>query len=504
MQVEKSLLTTAITSASHKLKTKQSMMKGLRGIHLGVAGCLVAGVLTTAGSVHAAQFKFNGDMNNRFQLYSNQRDWFNGSGGTGKREKLKSSGERENYAEIKYRFWFEAATDNNEVKGVYAIEVGGVRFGEGSAGDFSGDGTNLETRWAYIDFGLPDSLDHRIKVGLQPVTVDQHLWHETAMGVMLSGPLSNSSNYQLLWARGDSSNEGDSAQDKQDSATDDGFDGADNFSLNLSSQLTPELKGGAFVLYQTNDQISEGTGTLDAINYEIKSIADNSKYDLLSIGATGDYSTAIDSGKFFAKGTAIYQNGDIEGLNFKSLGGSVNSATSYDVDAYFLRADLGIDYGATKWTYTFWYASGDSNDSDKDLDAFIATDVDINESMIFQENFTDDDYFAETPYLANKGFLFNKVQVEHKISSKVKLTGMAIYNMLAEDVTLGDGSKDNALGLELGGRVSYKLYANLELAAEAAYLIAGDAMDAFEESSIQDGKGSKNIFHTAARMRYKF
>ena len=81
---------------------------------------------------------------------------------------------------------------------------------------------------------------------------------------------------------------------------------------------------------------------------------------------------------------------------------------------------------------------------------------------------------------------------------------MAIYNMLAEDVTLGDGSKDNALGLELGGRVSYKLYANLELAAEAAYLIAGDAMDAFEESSIQDGKGSKNIFHTAARMRYKF
>lgn len=69
-------------------------------------------------SVQAAKFDFHGDMNNRFQAYSNQRDWFNGSGLTGKENTLKDDGETENFGELKYRFWFEAATDNDEVKGV--------------------------------------------------------------------------------------------------------------------------------------------------------------------------------------------------------------------------------------------------------------------------------------------------------------------------------------------------------------------------------------------------
>ena len=114
-------------------------------------------------------------MNNRFQAYSNQRDWFNGSGLTGKENRLKDDGKTENFGEIKYRLWFEAATDNDEVKGVYATEIGGIRYGEGSGGDFSGDGVNVETRWAYVDFAVPSNSDHRIKMGLQPVSVDQHL-----------------------------------------------------------------------------------------------------------------------------------------------------------------------------------------------------------------------------------------------------------------------------------------------------------------------------------------
>jgi hypothetical protein len=124
--------------------------------------------------------------------------------------------------------------------------------------------------------------------------------------------------------------------------------------------------------------------------------------------------------------------------------------------------------------------------------------------MIFQENFTDDDYFAETPYLLDKGYLMNKLQLDHKLSSQVTVSGMAIYNSLAEDVTLGDGSQDKSLGFEFGGRLSYKPYNSLEIAAEAAYLVAGDAMDAFEEASIQDGNADEDIIHVAGRIRYKF
>ena len=163
-------------------------MSKLAKLPLGIL--IVHAALTGSASVQAAKFDFHGDMNNRFQAYTNQRDWFGGSGLTGKENTLKDNGETENFGELKYRFWFEAATDNDEVKGVYATEIGGIRYGEGSGGDFSGDGTNVETRWAYVDFGIPGSLDHRVKMGLQPVTVDKHLWNETATGVMAQGPMS--------------------------------------------------------------------------------------------------------------------------------------------------------------------------------------------------------------------------------------------------------------------------------------------------------------------------
>ncbi|WP_420389538.1 hypothetical protein [Marinobacter sp.] len=454
--------------------------------------------LISSASVQAAKFDFHGDMNNRFQAYSNQRDWFNGSGLTGKENTLKDDGETENFGELKYRFWFEAATDNDEVKGVYATEIGGIRYGEGSGGDFSGDGTNVETRWAYVDFGVPGSLSHRVKMGLQPVTVDKHLWNETATGVMAQGPMTQRWNYQLLWGRGDSSNE-NAAE-----SADDGFDGADNFAINLNGAVSPDLKVGGFLLYQINDQISEGTGNINSIGYEVKAIADNSKYDIANLGGTFDYRSASSGGHLFVKGTAIYQTGTIEGVNFTPLSGPTNLNDSYDLGAYFLRGDIGFDFGATTLTYTLWYSSGDDNGADDNFDAFIATDVDINESMIFQENFTDDDYFAETQYLLDKGYLMNKVQIDHKLSSQVTVSGMAIYNALAEDVTLGDGSQDNSLGFEFGGRLTYKPYSSLEIAAEAAYLLAGDAMDAFEETAIQDGNADEDIIHVAGRVRYKF
>lgn len=478
------------------------MTQKLKGLHAGVAGLLGAAALVSGDLAQAFQYEFHGDLNNRFQLYSNQRDWFRGAGLTGKRNRLLDDGKDDNFGEIKYRLWTNVGTDNGEVKGVYAVEIGGIRFGEGSGGDFSGDGTNVETRWAYVDFGIPTAMDQRVTVGLQPISVNKHLWQETVTGVKLSGPMDAvpGGRYQLLWGRGDEA----APNDDPNEVNDDGFSGADNFALNLDGHLAPGLKAGAFVLYQRNDQTSEGTGTLDVINYEIKSIADNSKYSIFNFGTDGSFTTPVPVGQAFFNWNLIYQTGEIEDVALTTLDGSTGPAQDFDLNAFFGRADLGVDTGMSKLTYTFWYSSGDDSANDDDLDAFIATDVDINESMIFQENMTDDDYFAETHYLLDKGYIFNKLQLDHKVTPKVTASGMVIYNMLAEDVTLADGSKDNALGVEFGGRLSYKPFPSLELATEAAYLLAGDAMDAFEESAIQDGDGDQNIFHWAARIRYKF
>ena len=109
------------------------------------------------------------------------------------------------------------------------------------------------------------------------------------------------------------------------------------------------------------------------------------------------------------------------------------------------------------------YASGDGNEQDGDFDAFIATDVDFSDSMIFQENMTSDDYFAETPYILDKGYFMNKLQLDHKVAANITVSGMIVYNRLAEDIALADGSSSKDLGLEFGSKVSYFPHPSLEL-----------------------------------------
>ena len=118
-------------------------MNVMRKTKLCIAICAAVAATSYSNLVTAVELEFHGDMNNRFQGYTNQRDWFNGSGLAGKEGALKKSSPTETYGEIKYRFWFEAATDDNAVRGVFATEIGGIRYGEGSGGDFSGDGTNV-------------------------------------------------------------------------------------------------------------------------------------------------------------------------------------------------------------------------------------------------------------------------------------------------------------------------------------------------------------------------
>ena len=107
-------------------------------------GMLLIGllVLATAAPAIAVQFEFHGDMNNRFLVYTNRQDWLNPE----QDGIIEDSTVEAYYGELKYRFWFEAEDDNGNVKGVYAIEIGGIRFGEGTDGDFSGDGVNVESR----------------------------------------------------------------------------------------------------------------------------------------------------------------------------------------------------------------------------------------------------------------------------------------------------------------------------------------------------------------------
>ncbi|GAB6061937.1 alginate export family protein [Deferrisoma palaeochoriense] len=467
----------------------------------------LAFVLAAAGlslPAAAAEFAFHGDLNNRFNVWTNHSEVYNTSGalekGVSKIQKTASDSQNTTWGEVKYRLWTEAATNDGAVKGVYAIELGSVRFGRSGSvgksvgGEFSGDGVNIETRWAYTDFQVPgEGHMPRVRIGLQPFSVNKYLWEETAMGVSFQGTL-GPADYRVAWMRG---------KELFNDEPDENLDSLDSFLVRFDGKPIQALKMGAFVLYQ-HENSRGAPGAVDAGKYGLKQFGDVD-LNLYSLGIDGRYTRATGFGNLFFNFDLIYQTGEVNNAAFTGLDGSRTG--NFDLAAWFAHADLGVNVGKTRLTYHTWYASGDDDASDGDFNAFLATDVDMVDSVIFFEGgYTDDTYITERPYLLDKGLFLNKLAVDFLPSSRLKVGAALLYLVTAEDLEYTDGSgrkrSENALGTELDAYVSYKLYENVELALNAGYLFAGDAMDAFEID--RDGKADENLFRSTARVRYKF
>jgi len=438
----------------------------------------------------AANFEFHGDLNNRFNVFTDQASWFQAdSKGTTSKDKSEDT-----WGEIKYRLWTEASTDDGAVKGVYAIELGALRFGKSGSvgksvgGGFSGDGVNIETRWAYTDFALPES-PARVRIGLLPLTVNDFFWNETAMGVTYTNGGLN-----LAWARG------------SEAVTTSGQDWGEGDLDALIARY--DLKQDAFnvgffgtyLIQGSSDPFADYSGFSNIADYQIKSLP-KTDFGIAAIGVDGTYKI----GNGFVNWDLVYENGT---LNDISVDAGLTKA-DYDLSAYLIHLDAGMNFGKTKLTYTTWYASGDDNAADNDLDGFITVDVDRFDSIIFMEGgYSDDTYFTERPTIGDKGLFLNKIAVDHKTTDKLTLGGAVLYLMTAEDLTYvddnGRAQAQDSLGIELDGYISYKLYANCEVALNAGYLIADDAMDFFEAAGERDGSADNNIFRSTARVRYKF
>jgi hypothetical protein len=440
----------------------------------------------------AIKFKFSGDLNNRFMLYTDQAGIYNGAEtiagsatnpltGTVSKDTLEEA-----WGELKYRFTAEASTADDSVKGVYGVELGAIRFGDATrGGGYSGDGNNYETRFAYVDFGLPTAQKNRLTIGLQPFLVNKYLWNETATGVQLKGE-GGPVKYTLAWMRG---NEVFTSRTDQEVYAD-----GDAYLLRGDFVPMADTKLGVFGLYQHRNTETTATGAgaaaANSASYLLKRFGANVDYDIFNVGADA----GLKFGDIFVNADVIYQGGKI-----LQKGPSVSS----DLSAWFAHADVGVNVGDIKLTYTGWYATGDDNAADDKTENFIATDVDTFDSIIlFEGGYTDDNYFTEAPYFLNAGAIFNKVAVDYKASPKLTVGVAAMYIMTAEDVVISDGSKTKEIGTELDGYASYKLTSNLELAVNAGYLFSGDAVDAFD--GIPDGKADSDIFRTTARVRYQF
>lgn len=450
--------------------------------------------LVVATPAMAMKFSFHGDLNNRFLVYTDQINFFSSNSSSG--TKLDENDAPDSFATIKYRLVAEAETDDGAVKGVYAIELGGLRFGAGGSvgksqgGSFSGDGVNIETRWAYTDFQLPGvESKARFRVGLQTLAVNPLFWKETVLGVKFY-----TDSWYLAWTRPD---------DVQTAGGGDWGDGDLN-ALTFRYDLKKPVKAGIFVNYFWQDIATPTAGfvdfsTFDAFdNYSVDEIP-AMNYSLFAIGLDGKWSTPVDFGKVFVNWDLIYENGSFDDVSVDGL-----TKTSLDLSAYMLHADLGASFGKATVTYSVYYASGDDNPGDKDLDAYIEVDTDANYSVILNEGgYTDDDYFTDKYTIGDKGIFSHKLALDYQATKKTKVGVALIYATLAEEVTLIDGSKSDKIGTEVDAYVSHKLYNNLEVALNFGFLAADDVLDLFEGAK-EDGNSDVDIWRSTAKLRYKF
>ncbi len=451
----------------------------------------------------AVEFEFHGDLNNRFLIYTNHQDWLNNEqDGILEDETIEAY-----YAELKYRFWFEAADDDGAVKGVYAVEIGGMRYGETAqpGGGLSGDGINVETRWAYLDLQTPGvEQKMRWRMGLQPWKINPHFWQETATGLTVYGDAGEIVDYQLAWIR---------AFDRlATSSADDDLEDLDSLYGRLNIDPIPSVKLGLFGIYFWGDVDTDGT--VGPRDWLVKQFDDRATFDFWTVGLDGGAKFA----PFFLNWDLKYQGGDLKDIDWDpnaQMGDTfidrTATGTDFDMDAWFAALEAGLNWGDHKFTYTFWYASGDDDPNDDDFEGYLAVDLDRDDNIsLFEGLYTDDSsYFTERNYMLDKGFIMNKISWDYKVNAKTTIGAAGMYMMTAEDIEYTNVAatstfKEDKIGIELNAYLKYMLYTNVEFKINAGYLWADDAMDAFETGADRDGNSDENIFGSSFRVRYKF
>ena len=408
------------------------------------------------------------------------------------------------WGETKARLRFEFTTDDNMAKGVWAMEVGNVKFGtpgsvgKGKGGSLSGDGVNTETRFLYVDFQNPlIAHSSRLRLGLQPIGLNKWLWTETAMGVRYFGstPMLD---YEAAWVRAEENFTNELEDDDAFFAKITYKPKWEDLSLKLGLFFCMLSQGNdTSTVYSIHDMNTPETAQLPTQNQNSKMSV---SYD------EDDYYVGLDGGmqwrSFFANWDFIYQWGDID---FDENVVEKGTDDSLDRSAYFIHTDLGYHWTPKfTTTFTFWYASGDDDPDDGDADNYDNIDTDVpGDVVIFEEQVTDDNSWTDAPYLLDKGFIMFRLKANYQVTKKWSIAPAVAYMLLAEDTYNGDDD----VGWEMMLFSKYNIWKNLNFNFAAGYLVAGDAMDAWARdaniSNDYDGDADDQ-WRVTAGIRFKF
>jgi len=317
------------------------------------------------------------------------------------------------------RLYYTAVLNDN-LKLVNKFEMDAV-FGDGASyGDIGADGVNIEVKNSYADFNIGQ---FNVRVGTQP-------WY-LARGFLFDDDGSG------IWAayKGDTFTvpvatikfvEGGMGQDAEDLDMD-CYLVAPLFNLNDSLQLNP------YVVYITQDETD--------IDYYAFGLDLDAKFDMFSLWFTG-----------------IMESGD--------------AGEDADFAGYLVAIGGNTNIGVVGLHSQFFYASGDDDDADDDVDAFMSTGADSYYwAEIMGYGIFDNQVSNNAPADKLENIMAFNVGASFKPMDKLKVGADIWYAALAED----DANDEDELGTEVDVRLTYELVEGLNWDIVGAILFAGDS-----------------------------
>lgn len=337
--------------------------------------------------------------------------------------------------------------------------------GDSFYGDVDADGVAIEIKNSYADW-MMGALN--VRMGVQAYNISRGLVTDADLsGVIGLWKVNDMFTLGLAWAR----------------AFEDGADTSENFDLYQvqgTFDLNEDLRIAPYVAWYYSNNLD-----IEFFDADLADIADAGETSIYILGV--DFDATFGAFSLFA--TAAYEGGSIDDITITGIAGE----DDVDVSAYLFDVGGAFNFGQGDIHGEFIYASGQDEDEEDDLEAFLpAFGQSYYWAEIMGEGIFDGTDPAGAPGDQVSNLIAANIGATVKPMDKLSVTLDVWYAMLAEEV-----DDEDELGTEVDLKITYQLVEGLNLDLVGAYLFAGDAIS-------EGGENEDDPYELGARFSLSF
>jgi hypothetical protein len=471
------------------------------------------GIALIGTSARAFETKFSGEMRTRGEVFDEHGQDKNNNGDFVR--------ETESEWDSRLRLQLDLVANDN-LKGVYQLEIGDVTWGGGSdtapsgtfgrpftrnttvsdSGRLGTDSVNVETRHLYLDFNLPNT-PLNAKVGLMPLKLGHgFVFDNDAAALLVSADVDP----VTVGAFTFKDYEGNTALD----------DDTDFYGGFVSANLENMGSVGLFGVYARSRTGDDSTTAAGVPNDEVDIIAQNygisgntqhdyDKVDAVWAGLTADL--ALDSLTIALEADYFYAEFDPA---------STATAKDFEAQGWLGYLDIGADLDPVRLGVAGLYATGNHNDeikaNDNDGEAFASIlPTDPEDACVVD---WDNLYLLDITGNDVSNLISGKLYVEMAPVDALKI-GVSGQSYWQEEDTRGKGRGQNDyLGTEIDLDLTYDIYDNLAYEVECAYMFTDKDAWGVESGNSNSAPGktgtatrdidAEDIWFASHKLVYRF